>query len=129
MKRVFKKISLFIFSLIVFCTTGFGQTTFIEFNSSWDYFDNESEPANDTSGNSWKDFAYNTSDVTGWSNGPAELGYGDGDEETTVNDLTEVLYVRQSFNVTNPTIYDFLKINLIFDDGAVVYLNGISTAS
>jgi hypothetical protein len=62
-----------------------------------------------------------------WSNGTAQLGYGDGDEVTTISvGSTKPIttYFRQYFSVANPAAITGLTLRLLRDDGAVVYLNG-----
>ena len=98
-----------------------GQTTLINYGSSWSYYDLQNQPA-DQGSFDWNDISY---DSATWSNGNTHMGYGDGDEATVVNSNTYTLYVRHSFNVLNPSMYDSLNLNLTFDDGAVVYLNGV----
>lgn len=69
-------------------------------------------------------------DDSGWLSGPAELGYGDGDEATvvpsgpdsTTNYITT--YFRTTFNVDDPSTIKAIRGLLTYDDGAVVYLNG-----
>jgi hypothetical protein len=68
------------------------------------------------------------SDVT-WSNGPAQLGFGDGDEATVVpggpsTSRFATIYFRRSFTVNDPSAVTNLSASLKRDDGAVVYLNG-----
>jgi hypothetical protein len=61
-----------------------------------------------------------------WPTGVAELGYGDGDEQTVINAPTNsptTCYFRHSFIVTNSDIGS-LSLGLLVDDGAIVYLNG-----
>jgi uncharacterized peroxidase-related enzyme len=63
-----------------------------------------------------------------WDKGPAQLGYGDGDEETVVNSGPEndkfiTTYFRHAFDIDNPDAVTALSLNLVRDDGAVVYLN------
>ena len=41
------------------------------------------------------------------------------------NDKYVTTYFRKSFNVNNPAMYSSLTLNLIRDDGVVVYLNGV----
>jgi len=75
----------------------------------------------------WTAIPYNDS---GWSNGPAQLGYGDGDERTVVsfgpNSSAKYIttYFRNSFVVDDPAAFSSLNLRLLRDDGAVVYLNG-----
>jgi lamin tail-like protein/CotH protein/Big-like domain-containing protein len=70
-----------------------------------------------------------------WGEGPAELGYGDGDETTPIPCGVSpcggntpgkwiTYYFRRKFTVTNPSAYSVLRTTLIYDDGAVIYLNG-----
>jgi predicted MPP superfamily phosphohydrolase len=120
MKQFFTK---HIFSLLmsVFCLPLLAQTTIINYGSSWSYYDNQNEPANQGA-DDWNDVAYDTSS---WSSGNAHLGYGDGDETTTINSNAYTVYVRHEFNITSPSVFDSLDLNLIYDDGAIVYLNGV----
>ncbi len=70
-------------------------------------------------------------DDTAWKTGIAQLGYGDGDEKTLVSfgpdDAHKYIttYFRKSFVLSNSFAISNLVLNLVRDDGAVVYLNGI----
>jgi len=105
---------------ICFCSlcslTIYAQVDLITLDSNWKYYDNEDEPAG-----TWESNAF---DDSTWASGNAQLGYGDGDENTVINDNTLTGYFRHTFNVINPSLYTDLDLNLIYDDGAVVYLNG-----
>jgi VCBS repeat-containing protein len=78
-------------------------------------------------GTAWRAIGF---DDSGWSSGPAQLGYGDGDEATVVsygpdsNNKHVTTYFRQTFSVTDAVKYTDLTLDLLRDDGAVVYLNG-----
>jgi hypothetical protein len=69
-----------------------------------------------------------------WNEGPAELGYGENDEQTTIpygSDPTlkwTSAYFRHRFQVTNVAGLLSLTIRLKRDDGAVIYLNGQEAA-
>ncbi|HEX2748150.1 MAG TPA: Ig-like domain-containing protein [Verrucomicrobiales bacterium] len=99
-----------------------GQTTIVPSGASWKYLDNGTDP-----GTAWRAPAF---DDGAWASGSAELGYGDGDEATVVSFGSNssakyaTTYFRHSFTITNPADYPSLKVRLIRDDGAVVYLNG-----
>jgi hypothetical protein len=74
----------------------------------------------------WKDMGY---DHTGWATGPAELGYGDGDEATVISTGSGSVknisaYFCKTFTVTNLASISSLMLGINYDDGAVVYLNG-----
>ncbi len=97
--------------------------TLIEKKATWKYFDLGIDP-----GNEWVTNNYNDSS---WGVGQAQLGYGDGDENTIIsyggnsNDKHITTYFRKKFTVTN--VSDFssqMYLNLMRDDAAIVYLNG-----
>lgn len=116
MKKLFLVIYIFSLSNIEVC----GQI--IDFDSNWKYYDNEQEPPNDPQGDTWKE---NDFDDTSWLSGDAELGFGDNDESTTINNDTYTAYFRKTFNVADSSLFEVLKLDLVYDDGAVVYLNGL----
>ena len=97
-------------------------TTVIARGSEWKYLDNNVPP-----GVGWTNVGFN--DVS-WKAGPAQLGYGDGDEATVVsfgpnaNAKYITTWFRRSFALTNVTRYLTLDLAVLRDDGAVVYLNG-----
>ena len=97
------------------------QTALISYGSNFAYYDNQQEPPAQGS-DEWEDLNY---DDASWSTGNAELGYGDGDESTVINNNTYTGYFRHEFNVTNPGQYSDIDLDLTYDDGAVVYLNGV----
>lgn len=76
---------------------------------------------------SWITDSFNDS---GWSEGQAEFGYGDGDEKTKVsyggNSRNKYIttYFRKTVTLDDAGKIKELKINLKCDDGAVVYING-----
>ena len=110
-------------------------TVLLANGSMWKYWDEGVDP-----GTIWKDIGFND---TGWSNGIAEIGYGDRDAnrpETTVSrrfvgtpgDPTTITngaqLFRTHFNVTNPSAFTGIVVRVMADDGAVVYINGNEVA-
>jgi hypothetical protein len=99
------------------------EEVFIAAGSEWKYLDDGSDQ-----GTAWyaPDF-----DDSAWASGPAELGYGDGDEATVVSFGLDpdnkfiTTYFRHSFSVADPSTYENLILWILRDDGAVVYLNGV----
>ncbi|HUR28269.1 MAG TPA: hypothetical protein VM509_08775, partial [Planctomycetota bacterium] len=91
--------------------------------STWKYRDNGVDL-----GTSWRNASFNDSS---WSSGPAQLGYGDGDEQTVVSygpsasNKYITTYFRKQFTVANPALYQSLSVHLLRDDGAAVYVNGV----
>ncbi|MFH1681986.1 MAG: metallophosphoesterase [Candidatus Eisenbacteria bacterium] len=98
------------------------QTVLVPAGSTWKYLDDGSDQ-----GTLWKEPLF---DDGGWQEGPAQLGYGDGDEATVVgygpdpNNKYITTYFRHAFEVADPSAYALLEIRLLRDDGAVAYLNG-----
>jgi uncharacterized repeat protein (TIGR01451 family) len=96
--------------------------TFVAAGSSWKYLDNGSEQ-----GVAWRALIF---DDHNWSSGPAQLGYGDGDENTEVgfggNPTAKFIttYFRKSFVLEDATKLTNAVVHLLRDDGAAVYLNG-----
>ncbi len=96
--------------------------TLIATGSIWKYLDNGSNQ-----GTAWRALAF---DDSAWKSGPAQLGYGDGDEATVVsygsnaNNKFVTTYFRRNFSVADKTQVTALALRLVRDDGAVVYLNG-----
>ena len=70
-----------------------------------------------------------TFDDAGWASGPGQLGYGDGDEATVLSygpnatSKTITSYFRRVF--TLGALPTGLRLQLVADDGAVVYVNGV----
>ncbi len=100
--------------------------TFIPKGAVWKYLDDGSNQ-----GTAWR---AKTFIDTAWKSGTAELGYGDSSEgrpEITVisygadaNSKYVTTYFRRAFNITGASSVKNLSVNLMRDDGAVVYLNG-----
>ncbi len=88
----------------------------------WKYLDNGSDQSTQWRARSFDDSA--------WESGSSRLGYGGDGETTTVSfgpsgsNKYITTYFRHAFNVANPSQFFALAMDLIVDDGAVVYLNG-----
>jgi hypothetical protein len=98
------------------------STRLVTAGSTWKYFDTGAAP-----GATWMQ---NTFTDTAWASGPAMLGFGDlnGQTPTTLVNPTPsrvTTYFRHSFNVTDPRQFGELTLQLLRDDGAVVWLNGV----
>lgn len=90
------------------------QTELIPFGSAWRY----------TAGDPPAQWRQPSFDDSGWSTGPAPLGYGNGDEATVLADGEIVIEMRRTFTVANPATVGDLVVDLVRDDGAVVSING-----
>lgn len=96
------------------------QVNLVDLGASWKYFDQAAEP-NPQGNQDWFENGFDDSD---WDIGPAQLGYGDQDESTLINNNTKTAYFRHEFNFTNPQNIFQLNLQLVYDDGAVIYING-----
>ncbi len=98
----------------------------IAFGAVWRFLDTGVDQ-----GANWQARLFNDSS---WSSGPAQLGYSSSpaelDEATVVGYGPDAAnkyittYFRRAFTVLNPSEFTNLEARLLFDDGAVVYLNG-----
>ena len=99
------------------------DVTLVQKGAVWKYLDQGSNQ-----GTAWRALAF---DDGAWPSGPAQLGYGDGGEATIVGYGPDsgakyiTTYFRRAFSVSDPGAYQSLTLNLLRDDGAVAYLNGI----
>ncbi|MCY3841031.1 MAG: hypothetical protein OXH09_20700, partial [Gammaproteobacteria bacterium] len=99
-----------------------GANDIVSLGSTWSYLDDGTDQ-----GTAWRESDF---DDSGWDSGPAQLGFGEGDEATVITRGPEggsttwtTFYFRHDFNVDSTGIAG-LEINLRRDDGAIIYLNG-----
>jgi galactose oxidase len=89
----------------------------ISFGAVWKYDDRNVDP-----GSQWMQPGY---DDSAWRSGPAELGYGDGDERTVLRKTAPSqpsVYFRKELFVDGQVEAASLKV--LFDDGFSVWVNG-----
>jgi hypothetical protein len=73
-------------------------------------------------------------DDSAWEEGPGQLGYGDGDESTTVSfggnaaDKHITTYFRKDFFLGQPEKYQYVLVEVVRDDGIALYINGTEIA-
>ncbi|MDA0750184.1 MAG: lamin tail domain-containing protein [Verrucomicrobia bacterium] len=105
---------------------GASNATLVPPQSTWRYLDGGEIP-----GTGW---ASSTFDDSGWDQGNAPLGYGDEGMSTTLDfggdssSKAISYYFRQTFDASDPSGIQRLELNLVRDDGAVIYLNGREVA-
>lgn len=95
-------------------------TNLLPRGSTWRYLDTGVPP-----GPSWNAPGF---DDSPWPTGPAQLGYGEGDEVTELAAGPTTTWFRNTFQVSNAAAVNWLALRLLRDDGAIVYLNGVETA-
>lgn len=92
----------------------------VPLGSEWVYLDNGTDPGAD-----WIEGGF---DDSSWERGRAELGYGDGDEATEIDDSRAnypTYYFRYRFEPEQVLAGTEATLRLRRDDGAIVYLNGV----
>ena len=93
----------------------------LPFGATWRWLFTESGPA--------ADWAQPGFDDSSWASGPGELGFGDNDEKTVISTAPAprplTAYFRTTVDIKDPTAFTAVLADLIRDDGAVVYVNGV----
>ncbi len=100
---------------------------FVGLADTWKFFDQGVAPAATWSAPGFDDSA--------WKTGAAPFGYGGVGEATVVsfgpNSSNKYIttYFRKTFNVDNPASVQSMSLQIVADDGAVAYLNGVVVAN
>jgi hypothetical protein len=100
-----------------FTLTNQRRETPIPWGSTWKYQDNGLDP-----GPAWNTAGF---DDSAWRSGRGQLGYGDGDEATVLTRTTPSqtsVYFRKTLTVSGPVLS--ASLDVLYDDGFVVYVNG-----
>lgn len=95
------------------------MTTVFAYGSDWKYLDNGTNQ-----GTVWQSPSF---DDSSWAEDASELGYGDNPATTisfggNPDNKHITTYFRKTFEVTES--FDTATLDIFYDDGAVVYLNG-----
>ncbi len=100
----------------------FDETILIDKGEVWKFYDRGNFP-----GANWKSTDF---DDTGWRAGAARIGYGDDKEATVASYGTNrknkhiTTYFRKSFTLDTKDNLSALEASALYDDGAVIYVNG-----
>ncbi len=89
--------------------------TLIAEGSTWKYLDDGSDQ-----GTIWSGVTF---DDSSWPEGPAELGFGDGDEATVLDDGFITYYFRKTIAIGGDVVSD-VELRFKRDDSIAVYING-----
>lgn len=104
---------------------------YIVTGSVWKYLDDGSDQ-----GSAWTATGF---DDSGWSAGPSQLGYTEGDEATLIGFVdtdpntggtqrNATTYFRHNVSIPTPSAFTHFDLDVLYDDGAAVYVNGIEVA-
>ena len=103
----------------------------VEFDATWRYRPGDSEASSPVS--AWR---LETFDDASWSSGAAPFGYDAGDPfPASGTDLSELVppmrnnystaFLRRSFFLSDPSAISVLESNAVYDDGFIVWINGV----
>ncbi|KZN65337.1 hypothetical protein [Pseudoalteromonas luteoviolacea] len=117
--KVLFKITLLL-GLCVGVTAVKALEVLIPANAMWTYYDLPQKPSE-----GWKSIEF---DDSNWPIGRSQLGYGEGDERTVVAKEAQgqpilIHYFRHKFSWEEIYSKQHLKLRLLVDDGARVFLN------
>lgn len=101
------------------------SATVIAKGGTWKYLDNGSDQ-----GTAWKEPGF---DDSAWASGPAPLGGGDAHIVTNVNLGPSgaryiTTYLRRTFELAAVGAVQAITLNILRDDGVVVWINGVEAA-
>ena len=101
---------------------GSGGIVLVPDGSTWKYFKGTKEPS--TPQAAWRQLGFNDS---AWLSGPAAIGYGEAFIATNLADMRgsyTSLYLRKTFDVADLAAFDKLILEVKYDDGVNVWING-----
>ncbi len=111
--------------LAVPATSATGQTEAISAGATWKWRYDAADP-----GTAWRTVAF---DDSAWASGPAELGFGDDTdgrpEATNIRPVGAAnhptAYFRRHFSVPDLATVASAQVEIVADDGAVIWINGV----
>jgi len=113
----------FVVLFLLLSITSFSQTTIFTYASAWKYSNGAAAPANDAQADTWIESDY---DDAAWSSATAPFQVGETiTGSTNLGTLRNTTYFRKSFTVTGLASYSDFDLNVVRDDGAVIYINGV----
>lgn len=107
---------------------GYGQVvvwrTIFYNDSQFKYFTSlDGEPTTD-----WRNQGF---DDSSWATGTGGIGYGDGDDGTVLDDVTNdysAIFLRKEFQIVDHTEVSQMALSIDYDDAFIAYLNGVEIA-
>jgi hypothetical protein len=113
--------AILIIICLQFSRQSFSQTSIFAIGAAWKYSAAATAPANDAQGDTWIESDY---DDAAWSSGNAQFHVGESGS-TDLGTLRNTFYFRKSITVSPLSSFVSFNFNIIRDDGAVVYVNGV----
>ena len=123
MKRLYSAVLASLTGCLFLSTTPADAAEVIGAGATWRYHKGKTE-ASSPDRTTWRQAGYNDS---GWATGKAPFYYGEPFVGTELGDMRgnySSVYLRTTFAVTNPGVLGSFTLNVLSDDGFVVWLNG-----
>ncbi len=105
-----------------------GPASYVARDGIWSYRKGTAYPTADGSGREWFENGYDEDADAQWLSGAAPIGYGDGDDSTVLNDMRNgymTFFARKEFTIAPGAIPPTLDLGLHYDDGVIVWINGV----
>ena len=105
-----------------------GPSEVLNIREGWKYVPGLREPSGNRTGRATTIWAEADFDDRAWLTGDAGFGYGDDDDVTLLDDMRGEyvsVYLRKKFVLPPQFDADSARFNFRYDDGVVVYLNGV----
>ncbi|MDZ7605879.1 MAG: CotH kinase family protein [Cyclobacteriaceae bacterium] len=120
MRRSGLFILLYLVTSLIVLSHAFAQVNHweavVNASNTWKYSIGTNEPPVD-----WINLTF---DDSSWLEGPGGIGYGDGDDGTTISATVSTVYLRKKFTVYSIAEIEQAVLLADYDDGFVAYLNG-----
>ena len=99
----------------------------IQLGSTWRYFKGTQEASNPVG--AWRTIGF---DDAAWDSGDAPFGYGEarpvGTNLSDMQNSYSTYFLRQTFNLDDPSVVREFSINVDYDDGFMMWINGTEVA-
>jgi hypothetical protein len=122
-----RKGALSILLLVSIFISAFGAEPLIPLNATWNYRKGTAEASNPVE--VWRSAAF---DDAAWPSGAAPIYYGESfPSGTAISDMRNnytTLFLRKTFNVSDPQNIERLALHVLIDDGYIVWINGTEVA-
>ena len=99
------------------------EIVLLDRNDTWKYRKGTQEASDPI--DAWRQREYNDED---WLTGQTGIGFADGDDNTVLGDMMgryNSVYLRNTFEITDKTRVQALKLHIYVDDGCIIWINGI----
>ncbi len=104
------------------------NTSLLAYASQWKYYslNNYTVAPPDNNSANWTQAAF--SDASNWTNINTPFGFSETGTNSPTQTNRTTYYLRKSITVSNPDQFSYIQLTAQYDDGIVVYVNGVEVA-